>query len=47
VQRLAKPPAPASAISGTCTARATSPATRTCSSIVSNGSVIMREAPVT
>jgi len=39
-------PAPASATSGTATARATSPATRTCSSIVSNGSVMARVAPV-
>jgi hypothetical protein len=46
VQRLAKAGA-GIGINGTWTARATSPATRTCSSIVSNGSVIMREAPVT
>ena len=35
-----------SATSGTDTARATSPATLTCSSIVSSGSVIARDAPV-
>jgi hypothetical protein len=40
-------PAPASAISGTDTARATSPAMRTCSSIVKSGSLIAREAPLT
>ena len=40
-------PAPASAMSGTDTARATSPAILTCSSIVNSGSVIAREAPVT
>jgi hypothetical protein len=40
-------PAPPSATSGTPTARATSPAIRTCSSIVNSGSVIAREAPLT
>jgi hypothetical protein len=36
----------ASAISNISTARATSPATRTCSSIVSSSSPIARDAPV-
>ena len=40
-------PAPPSATSGTVTAAATSPATRTCSSMVSSGSDVQREPPVT
>jgi hypothetical protein len=40
-------PAPASAKTGIFTALATSPATRTCSSNVSNGSEVDREPPVT
>jgi hypothetical protein len=46
VQRLAKP-APPSATTGTATALATSPATRTCSSMVSSGSDVQRVPPVT
>ena len=40
-------PAPPSTTSGMSIAAATSPATRSCSSMVSSGSEVQREAPVT